>query len=472
MSAAFFQKTVNDLLTCPRGMECTDLLALAYSAAPEELDWLITSAGIAEAYGTDRARWDELPAHVVLGLQNNRWVDNGRELGWLVPWLGKEGRILGIPRQGGASFHPKLTALRYKGAMGEARRLRLIVSSRNLTPGAALEGAVCLETEDFSAPDNDPRLAALLKLLEPMKNKLPSSLRKDLAHADFSDCVRGLAGAKATYRFLTPEGEGGLYQAVSELAAQAEKLVIVSPFLGEAAFLRSLLEKSPAWQGGQPLVITNREIAPALWADAALKSRICCLERPVPSEGGEPAYLPVHAKVFAFTLRDSHHLILGSANCSGNGLCRNRELDLHIADAAPDFVDRIWETLLQMGKKAPCIPWTETAAPERTDTPNLPVWERTDGEATETLAERCFTRRASDALMCFFLEVFQAAPGAQAPVDYAISQLSSASPQDPQLWSQWQTRLKGFDREKLPAELRHYYDALAEILRVKGGNGA
>ena len=231
------------------------------------------------------------------------------------------------------------------------------------------------------------------------------------------------------------------------------------------------MEKSPAWQGGQPLVITNREIAPALWADAALKSRICCLERPVPSEGGEPAYLPVHAKVFAFTLRDSHHLILGSANCSGNGLCRNRELDLHIADAAPDFVDRIWETLLQMGEKAPCIPWTETAAPERTDTPNLPAWERTDGEATETLAERCFARRASDALMCFFLEVFQAAPGAQAPVDYAISQLSSASPQDPQLWSQWQTRLKGCDREKLPAELRHYYDALAEILRVKGGNG-
>lgn len=461
---AFEARKFNTFLSPPKGYQLTDLLLVSYSLSPDALDEVMAQSQITRTY---HQRLEELAKHVVCLCQNDRWTKDISYQWKEYPFthlLFCKGRVVGIPPSKG-SFHPKLIAMLYqKEGQSDQKRLRMVISSRNLTTESYLEGACCLETDQFAGKPINLAFHCLSDLTG------SSNINWHLLTADFSNCVKtslGL-GPDAGYSFDT--AGPSFRDTVQRLANNASEFVAVSPFLGNASFLEQFMPVN-----GQAWIITNDGVSPDLAAWNEIHKRIyfpAQSKSEFPDEASAQNQnansVTLHAKVYAMTCPTEkgpeYHLFLGSANFSEHGFSRNTELMLHLTSRQVDFCTGLLDSLgdLQLCTGA------ESYEIERPAGLPLPVLDD-DAHTVQELLTAVEESWKEAALQTFFYQVFQKPFQNKAPVDYALDILGSYSEQvEPNLRSVWKKNLDELDPTYLPESLRHYDTELRRILSLEG----
>ena len=459
---AFNAETFNVFLSPPKGYLLADLLLVSYSLSPDALDEVMAQCQITRTY---HHKLEELANHVLCLCQNDRWTKDISHQWKEYPFtylLLRKGRVTGVPHSKG-SFHPKLMAMLYKkeGQVNQ-KRLRVVISSRNLTTESYLEGACCLETEQFAPQLVNP----VFEILRDYTGD--SSILQDLLTADFSACVKeslGL-GPDAGCRFWA--AGTAFRNTIQSLASASSEFVAVSPFLGTESFLKQFLPKR-----GQAWIITNSIVSKEL-ADWN-QTHKCIYFLPKPKEDtadehsaqrGRADSVTLHAKVYAMTCPTEegpeYHLFLGSANFSENGFCRNTELMLHLTSRQVDFCA---ESRNSLGALELC---TESEVCEADPPTSLPLPVITDDTGTlQGVLAALEENWKEAALQAFFYQVFRVPVQKKAPVDYALDLLGSyyeKNKQARELRLDWKRNLDELEPTCLPESLRHYHTELHRIL--------
>jgi hypothetical protein len=233
----------------------------------------------------------------------------------------------------GGVVHPKVWVLRYEALeehsveAGE-RRLRVLVGSRNLTFDASWDTVIRLD----EATDGGASLEAVGDLFEGL-----------LATADYPssshhDRVRSLTAAVRTRRFALPAGVDELYVHVlgldttaSPLPADADRSLIISPFVSDDFFNRvrpalvdELVSRPESLDLLTPAALAHLRDVYA-FDDGSPSELDAAEEQLSPFDPGRPL-VGLHAKVFAFEQSGRARLFLGSANATGAAFSSNVEI--------------------------------------------------------------------------------------------------------------------------------------------------
>ena len=378
----FESSKLNDLLQTPAGWYTTDALFLTYSLHPEVLVSVLTDCGLLMTYAD---KPEEIKKHFLCLMQHDRYLEGA--LPSLFSFLLKCGRIR--PVKGSCSFHPKLIALVYrKNDDDKQKKLRLIISSKNLTTATYLEGAVSIEgtPEEQAVKEKTP----LAKMIEDVseQDKFAKDIAELIRQTDFTKDIRSiLADENAQYELLTVGGGCKL-----KLPQNPQKLRIVSPFLGSWNFLSSLIGSCRDWK-----VFTRRKVPQEL-VKMAGPEHFWCLPY---SEKEEVPAPELHAKIYALTDCDGrHHLYIGSANCSENGFRHNYELMLHIKSDTYDFTAALDKATGHFSGKPLPVDTSEDTLPEGYPLPDIQ-------EAEQTLLAKLKKETEQEMIVHFFCEILQ-----------------------------------------------------------------
>lgn len=479
----FVTQPFNALLIPPPGWQAVELLTLNYSVAYDALNELVSLSGICHAYDNPH----DLTKHIWVFLHKDRFTTPDCNPAYkLAALLLKHYHIFTVAA--GATFHPKLTAILYENEDKTQQKLRLIVSSRNLTTENNLEAGIKLETTVFDPQKLD---AALLGLLHTafLKGKCADAkgssaapisclLQADfiqwcadhcrvamcILQADFSQwCAdHGFEGVE----FLTPQyykspSRSAAYndlRALLDSAAQGcTRFVAVSPFLNSASYLRKLLPANGRWT-----LITSHQVVQGVYDDFAKSGDLNKLRCYAYPDGNSPH---LHAKIYAFTTVDAqntpvHHLLLGSANFSHNGLERNYELDVHIVSKQPkhDFCTMLAKFLLPGG----VVPAAATTPPAGHAIAQPPA------ASDDALWAEIQKAADNDQLRQYFAAVLQGDSNKPYALDYAVESLREANTRDEKLnadiYAEWKARYNSKDMMHLPPKLHHYEVELGKLI--------
>jgi hypothetical protein len=254
----------------------------------------------------------------------------------------------------GGIVHPKVWVLRYQASAGldgvseGDRRLRVLISSRNLTFDQSWDTVLRLdETLNY-------RGASLENVGELFIRLLNSTVGK--VETEHQDRVESLAKALQTARFELPEGVDDLSIHVLGfdpaptplLPKNAERSLIISPFLTDDFFGRMhpspvdmLVSRQEALDGLQEVIrhtIPGKYVfddgSPFEYADPADGHTPAGDDKgpggaaaptPSPADPGRPL-VGIHAKVYAFEAGDRAYLFVGSANATGAAFRNNVEI--------------------------------------------------------------------------------------------------------------------------------------------------
>lgn len=243
----------------------------------------------------------------------------------------------------GGIVHPKVWVLRYEtagepaGGRPSEHRLRVLVSSRNLTFDASWDTVVRLdETIDVVGASLAPVGELFDRLLGHAVGEIPE------AH---HERVRSLAAALGTARFALPaEVEDlrthvlGLTDTPSPLPATAERSLIISPFVSNDFFTKvhpvavDELVSTPEWLDNLEPDSLARVETVHTFDDGSVPDFATDESRSSPHDPGRPL-VGLHAKVFAFEDKRRAHLFLGSANATGAAFSSNVEILLELVGA-------------------------------------------------------------------------------------------------------------------------------------------
>ncbi len=142
------------------------------------------------------------------------------------------------PRQEWAVFHPKLWLLRYRALTdGAPNSYRLLCASRNLTFDRNWDLLLVLDGTPHVEANGDPVAAFVDRLPSLAVHRLSAGRRREISN---------LAAEVAAVRFAPPEGFGEVDfhfldgRRTWPLPDQAERLLVVSPFVNEDAAKRLL----------------------------------------------------------------------------------------------------------------------------------------------------------------------------------------------------------------------------------------
>ena len=238
------------------------------------------------------------------------------------------------PRRGGV-VHPKVWVIRYQTAEDPARqqaieqRLRVLISSRNLTFDASWDTMVRLDEASASA-------GASLQPLGELFTGLLNHCSVDVTQ-DHRIRVLSLAEALKNTLFALPEGVDdlrvhvlGLEHTRSPLPIAADRSLIISPFVGDDFFAGVHAAKI------DELVSRPESLDCLTKASLSKMDKIYTFDDSGPLDhDGEEAASPfdpgrplagLHAKVFAFEEGQQANLFLGSANATGAAFRRNVEV--------------------------------------------------------------------------------------------------------------------------------------------------
>lgn len=231
----------------------------------------------------------------------------------------------------GGVVHPKVWVLRYLPIDGSGeRRLRVLCASRNLTFDTSWDTVLRLdETDDAAACRVDP----VADLFEGLAHRSLAAL--DLAHVDR---VASLCADLRDSAFAIPGGVDdlrvhvlGMARTPSPLPAQADRSLVISPFVSDDFFTR-------VWRNKVDEVVSRSEslaglshstmesIGSAYLFDDGSTPELSAAEGSLsPADPGRPVR-GLHAKVFAFESGNRAQLFCGSANATGAAFNHNVEV--------------------------------------------------------------------------------------------------------------------------------------------------
>lgn len=343
---------LNHILHAPEGYEATDAIMLTYSLNLKVLNDILQYSGITKTY-FKKSKGKEFPAHVTCVMQADRAV-TGEETGaYYARLLNKEGSIR-KNAHANKSVHPKLLVFLYKEKGGEKQKIRLIISSRNITSSNYLEGAVCVEgiPGEKTCEQNRDMIALIKNLLssQPLSGE-QKMLLDALSCTDFSESIRNITGDEdAQYCFVSSLNEHTIEEAMPE---GAEQVRIISPFLGTWEYTERFLRK--AFGGNENITECDWKIITRECVQPVSLPGGCLLDGKYfypdwYSEEEESGNIALHAKVYAFTGEAESTLMIGSANFSEKGLNINHELMLKIRSRNIDFVSLLDRADLKLEK--------------------------------------------------------------------------------------------------------------------------
>lgn len=247
-----------------------------------------------------------------------------------------ERTVVPVTAPRGGIVHPKVWVLRYEAAGDQSdghppvRRLRVLIASRNLTFDESWDTVVRLDETTESTG----------VLLEPVGELFEHLLQRSIARvpADHRERVHSLSTALQGTRFALPPGVDdlrvhvlGLTDTSAPLPSDAERSMIISPFLSDDFFTKvhptrvGELVSSPEWLDRlDPRSLANVNqvhgfddgSAPDFAGDESRRSLF---------DPGRPL-IGLHAKIFAFEDQGRARLFLGSANATGPAFGRNIEI--------------------------------------------------------------------------------------------------------------------------------------------------
>lgn len=241
----------------------------------------------------------------------------------------------------GGIVHPKIWVLRYEAASEpphgrqRERRLRVLVSSRNLTFDPSWDTMVRL---DEANDENGASLEPVGDLFEGLLGAAAGTVSMD-----HQDRVQMLSAALRSSRFDLPTGVQelrthvlGLTGSSSPLPTVSERSLVISPFVSDDFFTRA--HPAPVDE-----LVSRPEQLDQLVPETLerVKTRVCAFDdgslaeleteevRASPDDPGRPL-VGLHAKIFAFETGGRGRLFLGSANATGAAFRNNVEVLLEL----------------------------------------------------------------------------------------------------------------------------------------------
>ena len=241
----------------------------------------------------------------------------------------------------GGIVHPKVWVLRYEaveeqlGGPPRERRLRVLISSRNLTFDSSWDTVVRLD----EAPDE--RGASLQPVGELFEGLLGAAV--GTVTVEHRDRVHLLSAALKSARFALPTGVEdlrvhvmGLTATPSPLPPAAERSLVVSPFVNDDFFNRvhpapvdELVSRQEQLDQLGQATFERVKTQTYVFDDGSLADREAEAEQTSPHDPGRPL-TGLHAKVFAFENEGRARLFLGSANATGAAFSSNVEILLEV----------------------------------------------------------------------------------------------------------------------------------------------
>ena len=241
----------------------------------------------------------------------------------------------------GGIVHPKMWVLRYE-AVDESpdgqpheQRLRVLITSRNLTFDASWDAVVRL---DEAADGVGVRLEPVAELFEGLLGAAVGAVS-----TGHRSRVRSLSAALQTTRFALPAGVDdlrihvlGLTRTPSPLPGAVERTLIISPFVTDDFFtavrrapVDELVSRPESLDLLRPDVLTDVTTVYG-FDDGSTPDLAMEHERSSPDDPGQ-RLVGLHAKVFAFEDGDRARLFLGSANATGAAFNNNVEILVELA---------------------------------------------------------------------------------------------------------------------------------------------
>ena len=241
----------------------------------------------------------------------------------------------------GGIVHPKIWVLRYedadepKGGQQRERRLRVLISSRNLTFDPSWDTVVRLDEA------NDGKSASLEPVGELFEGLLDTAV--DAVSRNHKDRVQSLSSALRTSRFALPAGVEelrahvlGLVPTPSPLPAITERSLIVSPFVSDDFFNRvyqtpvdALVSRPEQLDQLERKTLKRVKKQSYVFDDGSLADLESEELKASPHDPGRPL-MGLHAKIFAFENKGRARLFLGSANATGAAFSSNVEVLLEL----------------------------------------------------------------------------------------------------------------------------------------------
>lgn len=226
-----------------------------------------------------------------------------------------------------SNFHPKLWVIRYRS--GDAVQIKVLVLSRNLTFDRSMDVAVSMS--GFVDTQNNEAHRPLSDILSfaagyanEDKRRQIRALARDVLRVSRFSCAEQYDG----YRFL-PFGIPRYKNKAEELFADAERLIVVSPFLSEGVVKR--VTDNPR----QTALITRKaSLTPSIFSrfqsvyvpiEALLDNEL--LEE---SDKSDAQKRDLHAKMYFKKCWEGNFLYLGSLNASANAFYHNVEFMLEL----------------------------------------------------------------------------------------------------------------------------------------------
>lgn len=233
-----------------------------------------------------------------------------------------EDSVFEIALENERSFHPKIWVVKYRNAFGKAL-YRVLVMTRNLTFDRSWDIALALEGEQRNEiSDKSKPLSDFLTFLLPFSsNKSRTEQIKQLiAELNFVHFEPGKN--YPDFEFL-PVGISGYRKDATGIFDSYDQLITMSPFVSESV-LRELITHRKSDK--ENVLITRRAELPKLnqtildnFSIYVLKEMIVEGEEAISEEDTleEIAQLQdIHAKLYAKSRYNQHHIYIGSANCS------------------------------------------------------------------------------------------------------------------------------------------------------------
>jgi hypothetical protein len=259
-----------------------------------------------------------------------------------------EGCVVPVTAPRGGVVHPKVWVLRYVPAEGDGEsRLRVLCASRNLTFDSSWDTLLRLDQTAGSRPGC--RVDPIAELFDGLAGRSLRPLTD--VHADR---VASLCADLRTAQFELPEAVDellvhtlGLERAASPLPAEADRCLILSPFVSDEFFTRvrpgkvdELVSRAETLAGLAQSTMAS--IGSTFCFDDGSTPELSTIEGSLsPADPGRPIR-GLHAKVFAFEEGQRAQLFCGSANATGAAFGSNVEILVELrGDAARLGIDAL-----------------------------------------------------------------------------------------------------------------------------------
>lgn len=248
-----------------------------------------------------------------------------------------EGSIYEVALKNNKSFHPKVWIIKYANNEGE-KLYRLLVLSRNLTFDRSWDMAVALEgnRNNKKTLKNRPLSDFITFLLPYAKdNKKKKAMKEIISELDYVH-FNSLDKNFKNFDFC-PIGINGYGKNETDLFNTYHNMVIISPFLSRET-VEELNELSLS--NASKILVTRKTEIPKLDEELlkdfdvyALKDLIVDGEETISGDNEKNDInrrQDIHAKMYAKTKYNEHHIYIGSANCSNSAFYGNVEFMLKL----------------------------------------------------------------------------------------------------------------------------------------------